>query len=93
MFTIPVVGFTGISRVYEGMHSIDQVASGIIQGALSAYLFSSVLYDYLIDLFNKAGNNSIGKTMLFNFYSIVMLLGNTINLIVYSYNTKNYKIP
>ena len=30
LFTIPVVGFTGISRVYEGMHSVDQVASGII---------------------------------------------------------------
>ena len=28
--TVPIVLFTGVSRVYEGMHSVDQVASGII---------------------------------------------------------------
>ena len=40
LIAAPIILFTGVSRIYEGMHSVDQVLSGIVQGALVAYLFS-----------------------------------------------------
>ena len=32
----PIVIYTGLSRIYEGMHSIDQVISGTLQGIIIA---------------------------------------------------------
>ena len=46
----PIVLYTGISRIYFGMHSLDQVISGTLQGVIISYLFCDLLYERL-DLF------------------------------------------
>ena len=91
--TAPIVLFTGVSRVYEGMHSVDQVLSGIVQGAIVAYLFAEVLYEYMLDLFDHLGELSYFQVVVGNAYGLTMFLGNVASLILYFYSDSNYTVP
>ena len=93
LITVPTLAFLGFSRIYEGMHSVDQVVSGISQGVLSGYLFSEVLYTYLIELQEQASYRPLFKTLIGNFFSVVLMIGGIANIVAYSINARTYSIP
>ena len=60
---------------------------------MTAYLFSEILYEYMLDLFERLGKLSYFRVLLGNSYALTMLLGNAASVVVYFYNNSHFKVP
>ena len=72
MVVCPIVLYTGLARVYEGMHTFDQIILGTTQGLLLTFLFTHSCYDYLIALYNQAPSMSYSALIFGNAYSLLV---------------------
>ena len=91
---VPIIVFTGSSRVYEGLHSLDQVLSGTVQGILTSYLFSDVLFERLDSLIYDSAKTMPHLRVLFgNWFAIIIWMSMIIFHLVYTHIEDTYKLP
>ena len=90
---LPALLYTGFSRIYDGMHSFDQVLSGLLQGIIIAYLFVEVLDDYLIKLYKRAVNMSVFEILFSNRLAMIVWAGCFSFIILYDKMRPTYKMP
>jgi len=82
--------FLSFTRIFVGLHTLDQIVSGLGFGITMHLLLAHVCYDKMYDLFEAAEN---GKARFFNWLSILNIILNLVWIALFFMIDQYYPAP
>lgn len=84
--------FIGFGRIYNGVHTYNQVISGYVWGLAIYYTYSHIFYYEICRFISTIAKKSFSE-LVWNVYTKVFLIGYAIAIACYLYGSKYHPTP